>query len=65
MGPIREGVKEFESRIVSTRGVGPRTIACDGPRSVFDFYTFAVVCDMLASVSDARKGPRMLSRSVY
>jgi hypothetical protein len=48
---VRRG-PELKSRIASTHRVGPRTIACDGPRSVFHFYTFTVVCDVPEPIAD-------------
>jgi hypothetical protein len=42
------GEIESESRIASTRRVGPRTIAYERSRSVFSFYACAVVRDVRA-----------------
>ena len=53
---------ELESRIASTRRVGPLTLAHNGLRSVFRFFALAVVRDMRIASIEGRTELWMLSR---
>ena len=46
---------ELESRIASTRRVGPRTLAHNGLGSVFRFFALAVVRDMRIQAAKAER----------